>query len=122
MATRRGIRDVVQGEERDFNITLTTLDSSTGLQDRFNLTGVVEASSFVCFLVDKIKVTKAFDGPDVQILDLAKGEIKATLRVADTQSFVEDEIGDLEVLVDRGALGIRRIQKKKVFRVAKQFC
>jgi len=119
------MKEVIQKAREVFDIDLGLQDLTSGSQfiDRFDLTGIVLASSKICWKAGSTKKEKAFDDPDVSIIgDITKGQVQGILDTTETDSFPAEELGSIEVLIDKGAGDVTKFQLLDSFQVKAKIC
>lgn len=119
------MKKVFQGSREVFDIDLGVKDNCTDVEITrpFDLTGIVLADSKICWKAGTTKLEKAFDDPDVSIIGAdTAGMVQGVLDIVETGNFPKDEVGDIEVLIDKGAGDITRFQVLGAFQVIGKIC
>ena len=86
------MKTVIQGEREIFLIKLVTKNNTSGITENIDISGALGPTSMVCFKAGTTVVSKTFDGAEVTVTDGVKGELSATMLVADTETFKLAEI------------------------------
>ena len=119
------MKKVFQGAREVFDIDLGVKDTCTGsdITRPFDLTGFVPADSKICWRAGTTQIEKAFDDPDVAVIGVdTAGMVQGILDIDETASFPKDEVGDIEILIDKGAGDITRFQVLDGFQVIGKIC
>jgi len=116
------MKTVIQGEKATFNISLATRDDD-GILRPLDLTGLVEADSKVCWQAGSTKKEKVFSDADITVTAPATlGKLVAILDVAETLLFPAGSIGDIEIIVDKGAGDVTKAQILESWRSLEKIC
>jgi len=117
------MKKVIQGTRDVFDIDLGVKESGGIITRPFDLTGIVEADSKICWQAGSTKIEKTFSDADVSIIGAdADGMVQGILDVVETGSFPADEVGVIEIVIDKGAGDVTKFQVLDAFQVVSKIC
>lgn len=109
------MKTIIQGEKKDFTITLTSV--SGGITTLLDVSSAVEIS--VCFSIGATSITKTLTGSNVSVT--GTGQVTTSLTTTDTDTF-QVGTGDIEVAVDNGSGDVTKLQNLDSFAVVAKIC
>jgi hypothetical protein len=116
------MKEVVQGAKGTIDISLGT-KGNDGVTRPFDLTGHTATTPKICWKAGVIKIEKELTDSNVSIIGAdTAGQIQGILTPTETATFPEGEIGDVEIIVDKGGTEVTVFQLLASWRVIKKIC
>lgn len=117
------MKKVIQGSREVFDIDLGVREAGGIITRPFDLTGMVDADSKICWQAGTTKIEKNFEDADVSVIGALKdGMVQGILDVTETGSFPADEVGVIEIVIDKGAGDVTKFQVLEAFQVVPKIC
>ena len=119
------MKKIIQGSREVFDVDLGLKDlcSGSNIVRPADLTGMLDATSKICWQAGTTKIEKLFTDIDLVLIGVPKdGMVQGILDVTETGSFPADEVGIIEIVIDKGSGDVTKWQIIDAFQVVKKIC